>query len=98
TVELGSFGFAAPYIPLIQHGLGGAIWVVSALLFFRAIRVYLIRSLKNSAARYNLNRVVKLVAGITVAFIVLTVLFANWYTAVVSLGLISLILGFALQT
>jgi small-conductance mechanosensitive channel len=57
-----------------------------------------VRPLSNGAARYNLNRVVKLVAGITVAFIVLTVLFANWYTAVVSFGLISLILGFALQT
>ncbi len=30
--------------------------------------------------------------------IVLSVVFTNWYTAVVSLGLISLILGFALQT
>src|SRR6266487_3904499 len=32
------------------------------------------------------------------AFILISVLFVNWYAAVVSLGLASLILGFALQT
>jgi small-conductance mechanosensitive channel len=35
---------------------------------------------------------------IVIAFFVLTIFFQNWYTAVVSFGLISLILGFALQT
>ena len=30
--------------------------------------------------------------------VVISVLFVNWYTAFLSLGLISLILGFALQT
>jgi small-conductance mechanosensitive channel len=35
---------------------------------------------------------------LVIAFFVLTILFQNWYTAVVSFGLLSLILGFALQT
>jgi small-conductance mechanosensitive channel len=35
---------------------------------------------------------------LAVGFTAISVLFVNWYTAVVSLGLISLILGFALQT
>jgi small-conductance mechanosensitive channel len=39
-----------------------------------------------------------LVTALVVVFIVISVLFVNWYAAVVSLGLISLILGFALQT
>ena len=97
-IQLEYFGFAAAYRPLIYRALSGAMGIVFALMVFRAVRVYFIRPLGNNAARYNLNRVVKLVAGLTVAFIVLTVVFANWYTAVVSVGLISLILGFALQT
>lgn len=97
-VRLQYFTPPAAYADLIWRVLSGAMGIVLALLVFRAIRVYLIRQLSNEAARYNLNRVVKLVAGLTVAFIVMTVLFANWYTAVVSFGLISLILGFALQT
>src|SRR5207249_4793103 len=46
----------------------------------------------------NLKRILRLVIGLIAAFIVVSVLFVNWYAAVVSLGLISLILGFALQT
>ena len=52
----------------------------------------------SAASRYNLHRVLRFAAGVAIALIVVSVLFANWYTAVVSLGLISLILGFALQT
>ncbi len=48
--------------------------------------------------RYNLIRVERLVGILLICFVVITFLFANWYTAAVSLGLISLILGFALQT
>src|SRR5207237_4407194 len=40
----------------------------------------------------------RLLVVLAVGFITISVLFVNWYTAVVSLGLISLILGFALQT
>jgi small-conductance mechanosensitive channel len=39
-----------------------------------------------------------LFVGLGVFFIVLSILFANWYPAFVSLGLLSVILGFALQT
>src|SRR5213078_1139215 len=48
--------------------------------------------------RYNLRRVAKLTLGLVLAFVVISILFQNWYTAIASLGLISLILGFALQT
>lgn len=42
-------------------------------------------------------RVVRLAAVLLVAVVALSYLFHNWYTAAVSLGLISLVLGFALQ-
>ena len=96
--RLGYFAFAADYVSTIERALVGALAIVFVLMILRAVRIYVIRPIANNAARYNLNRVIKLLAGLTVFFIVLSVLFANWYTAVVSLGLISLILGFALQT
>ncbi|MCA1818425.1 MAG: mechanosensitive ion channel family protein, partial [Acidobacteria bacterium] len=49
-------------------------------------------------SRYNLRRVLRLVTGLVIAFILFATLFVNWYTALVSVGLVSLILGFALQT
>src|ERR1051325_2481515 len=76
-------------------GVGGLIVVLTVA---KAIDVYLIQRLRNPVSRFNLKRIVRLVTALVVVFIVISVLFVNWYAAVVSLGLISLILGFALQT
>jgi small-conductance mechanosensitive channel len=70
---------------------------VLVLIFQTLVKGFLIDPLSDAAARYNLNRVVNLVAYLAIFFIVLSILFANWYTAAVSLGLLSLVLGFALQ-
>ncbi|MBV9242817.1 MAG: mechanosensitive ion channel family protein [Acidobacteria bacterium] len=86
------------YQPLLERASIGAMTIVLILSAFVLVRVYLISRLTDAAARYNLTQVIKLVAGIAIFFIALSVLFANWYTAVVSLGLISLVLGFSLQT
>lgn len=50
------------------------------------------------ATKYNLLRLVKILEALTIIMVVIAFLFENWYTAAVSLGLFSLILGFALQT
>lgn len=86
------------YQALLERVCIGALTILIILASLVAIRAYLISRLADAAARYNLNRVAKLIAGIAIFFIALSVLFANWYTAVVSLGLISLVLGFSLQT
>ena len=86
------------YQPLLERASIGAMTILLVLAALTAGRAYLISRLEDPAARYNLNRVANLIAGVAVFFIALSVLFANWYTAVVSIGLISLVLGFALQT
>src|SRR2546430_4052351 len=48
--------------------------------------------------RYNLVRMIRFLSVLVVIMVVFSFLFQNWYTAAVSLGLFSLILGFALQT
>lgn len=63
----------------------------------KASDVYLIGSIHDPVSRFNLRRIQKLIVGLLMAFIAITI-WSNWYTTVVSLGLISLILGFALQT
>jgi small-conductance mechanosensitive channel len=88
----------AVYVPIIRRVLVGALAIVGVLMVLKIIKTYLVQAVTSSAARYNLNRVLNLLAGLGIVFIVLSLLFANWYTAVVSFGLISLILGFALQT
>jgi small-conductance mechanosensitive channel len=83
----------------LVHKLTLAIGVVLVCVtVLRLVDVYLIGRVRNAVYQYNLKRVSRLVLWLVIAFFVLTLFFQNWYTAVVSFGLISLILGFALQT
>ena len=92
------FSFAGDYVPLLQRFATGGAAITLLLLLLRAARVYFIDPLADAAAKYNLTRVANLLAGVAIFLIGVSILFANWYTAVVSLGLLSLVLGFALQT
>jgi len=82
----------------IHRYLVGALSVVGLLAGAKAVDVYAISRLRNTVSRFNLQRILRLAVGIAIVFIAISVLFVNWYAAVVSLGLISLIVGFALQT
>ena len=90
-------GFVQNY-PVVSKLIIAFAVVVVCLMVLRLIDVYFIGRVRNIVYQYNLRRVSKLVLGLVIAFFVLTIFFQNWYTAVVSFGLISLILGFALQT
>ena len=82
----------------VHRYLVGGLGIVVILTVARAAEIYAIGRLHDAVSRFNLKRILRLVIGLIAAFIVVSVLFVNWYAAVVSLGLISLILGFALQT
>ena len=90
-------GFFQTY-PVAQKLLIAFGVVIVCLMVLRLVDVYFIGRVQNIVYQYNLRRVSRLVLGLVIAFFVLTIFFQNWYTAVVSFGLISLILGFALQT
>ena len=89
--------FVKNYPLVLKLILALAVLVVS-LIVLRFLDVYFVGRVKNAVYQYNLKRVSRLILSLAVAFFVLTIFFQNWYTAVVSFGLISLILGFALQT
>jgi small-conductance mechanosensitive channel len=85
-------------ILVLQQLTIGAILIVVVLAIAKSIRVYWINQVDNRPARYNLTRVLNLVVVLAILIVGLSLLSANWYTALASLGLLSLILGFALQT
>src|SRR5215210_7127718 len=91
--RFGFFDFAGEIVAVIDRITIGSLVIVLLLVLLKILKVYVIGRLSDSAARYNLKRVANLLAGLAIAFIVISVLFANWYTAVVSFGLISLVLG-----
>jgi small-conductance mechanosensitive channel len=82
----------------IRRYLLGGLSFVLILTAARAVELYAIARVRNAVSRFNLKRILRLVVALVLVFIIVSVLFINWYAAVVSLGLISLVLGFALQT
>jgi small-conductance mechanosensitive channel len=84
--------------PLVLRVILALVVVVVCLIILRLSDVYFVGRVENAVYQYNLKRVSRLVLWLVLGFFVLTIFFQNWYTAVVSFGLISLILGFALQT
>jgi small-conductance mechanosensitive channel len=76
----------------------GGIFIVLTVALAKSIQVYWISQIENRPAQYNLMRVLNLLTFLAVVIIGLSILTANWYTTLVSLGVLSLILGFALQT
>lgn len=76
----------------------GATLAALVLLAAKLLEIFAIGRLRDHVTRYNLKRVLHLLVAFSITGIAVSVLFANWRAAVVSLGLVSLILGFALQT
>src|SRR5258707_512069 len=101
VLQFSLFGFAAKhpeFIYLVQRLDLSAMAVVFILAIAKIVDVYLIGRIDSPVSRYNLRRVARLAMVLVLAFVVVSILFQNWYTAAVSLGLLSLIMGFALQT
>ena len=95
------FGLSSRYptfLRLIQRLDLAVMGVVVMLAFAKIADVYLIGRIDSPVSKYNLRRVAKLALGLALIFIVVSGLFQNWYTTVVSIGLFSLILGLAVQT
>jgi small-conductance mechanosensitive channel len=83
---------------VVRRGSLGAVFIFLVLLAERLAESYFVPRLDNTVSRYNLRRILHLLVGLAIVLILVTAIFVNWYTAAVSLGVASLILGFALQT
>jgi small-conductance mechanosensitive channel len=96
VLQFKGFGFAARFIPFVQKLDKTAIAIVLLLAFAKLVDVYVIGRIDGPVSRYNLRRVAKLILGLFL--ITATILLQNWYTTVISIGVLSLILGLAVQT
>jgi len=85
------------YVPLAQKIMLAVIFITLVLMATRVLKKIVNRKIADKTTVFNFNRVADLFAGIFILAIFLSLLFANWYAAMVSFGIVSLILGFALQ-
>src|SRR4030095_13580846 len=72
--------------------------IVIVLAIAKSISIYLIGRVEDAAARFTLSRIEHLLVALVIAVIVIGVVFVNWYTALISVGIGSVIVGLAVQT
>ena len=85
-------------VDLSRRFLRGAALIVIVLAIAKAISIYAIGRLDDAATRFTLRRIEHLLVVLVIAVIVIGVIFANWYTALISVGIGSVIVGLAVQT
>ena len=83
----------------LLHHLPLALLLVCGALFLERIAEHFgISELTSAVARYNLTRIVRLVTALGILAILGSILFGNLLPGLVSLGVISIIVGLAVQT
>jgi small-conductance mechanosensitive channel len=92
------FGLSESLVARLLSYARGAAFIAFALGLSKAVQVYVIGRIHDNVNQYNLSRILRLLIGLLILFIIIASVFANWQTAIATLGLASLIFGFALQT
>ncbi len=97
-LKLEIFHVFGAYRSVVQKLALGGFCAVLILAFAKWVEMLIVRRAENKSDRYNLIRLIRLLSILLIIMVCISFLYKNWYTAAVSLGIISLILGFALQT
>jgi len=85
-------------VDLAHRVLRGAAIIVFLLGISSAVSIYAISRVSDPATRFTLKRIKRLLVFLLAIFVAVSVLFVNWYTALISVGVISVIAGLAVQT
>ncbi len=97
-LQLKALDIIGSYRPVLMRWSLAATIIFSILAFSQWLEKRIRTGDQARAIRYNLLRVVKLITILLIILIIISFIYKNWYTAAVSLGFFSLILGFALQS
>ena len=96
-VDLKIFNSWSEYVPFIKK-LSMSLFLIAVIFLSSKIMSGIINTQTHSEGdRYNLLRITRFLAIVFSLIVVASFLFQNLYAAVVSFGLISLVVGFALQ-
>ncbi|MEO8961469.1 MAG: mechanosensitive ion channel domain-containing protein, partial [Ginsengibacter sp.] len=96
-IELKLFDLIEEYKPLVRKITMTFFFIFLILLLGKLVERLVNRHSQSKGNRYNLVRITRFLTKLFVLIVIVSFLFQNWYTAAVSFGLLSLILGFALQ-
>ena len=97
-IELDVFDLIEKFRPTLKKIALASFFVFLVLMVGKLTERLIEKHSQSRGYSYNLVRITRLVTGILAFVVIISFLFENWTTAAVSFGLISLILGFALQS
>jgi small-conductance mechanosensitive channel len=86
------------HLDLLQRATRATVFIVVVLAIAKAVSVYAIGRITDASTCFTLRRILHLVVGILIVLIGLSIFFANWYTALISVGVVSIIVGLSVQT
>ena len=86
-----------PQVELARRLLRGAGIVIVILAASSAVSLYSIARVCDPSTRFTLNRIKRLIVFLLVLLVAVSVIFVNWYTALISVGVLSVIAGLSVQ-
>jgi len=96
--HLDQLPFEKKYVPFFPRLVMGGTFTILVALGTLIIKTFWLNSIDDQAEKHNLKQVIKILRNTALFCIVLSILYADWYTAFISLGILSIVMGFALQT
>ncbi len=97
-LRLGSLPLPSEYIGIAQRAALGGVLALFVVAAGKAVESLLVNHIDNAASRYTLNRILQLLVWVVLGLILISIIFANWYTTFASLGVASVVVGLALQS
>ena len=97
TIEFQLVPLAGLSAPFLQRSLLGGLLAVTLLLAEKLVRMYLISRVEDDVSRYNLKRLIHFFVLLLFIIVVFSTWLTDWTTGLVSVGILSIILGLALQ-
>ncbi|HEX4667066.1 MAG TPA: mechanosensitive ion channel family protein [Chthoniobacterales bacterium] len=85
-------------LELTRRLLRGAGIIIILLAISSAISLYSIARVSDPSTRFTLKRIKRLLVFLLVLLVTVSVIFVNWYTALISVGVVSVIVGLSVQT
>ncbi len=86
------------YLPVFPRVVIGSTFIIILALGVTLFNIFWLNTIDDPAEKHNLKHVINIVRNASLFFIILSIIYADWYTAFISLGILSIVLGFALQT
>ncbi len=97
ALKLHFFPISGISVPFLQRSLMGSLLGVVLLLAEKLARMFLFSRVEDDVSRYNLKRLVHFFILLLLTIIVFSTLLVDWTTGLISVGILSIILGLALQ-